>query len=226
MTRPGVVSVVIPLYNAAAYVEEAIESVLAQTHPEIELIVVDDGSTDGGGDVARRCAPDARVLTIENSGEGAARNTGAAEATGEYLSFLDSDDHWVPAKTEKQLAALAGDVDIVFGAQRPFRSPELAEGDHMYANEGAVLPATIFGTMLLRRETFTRVGQFSPTLRMGSFMDWLSRARELELRELMLTDVVLHRRLRPDSLSQQMRVHAGDYARVLKQALDRRREHG
>jgi len=89
------VSVVIPLYQKAAHVQRALESVLSQTYAKLEVIVVDDGSTDGGGEVVRRCK-DSRVklVTQKNCGAGAARNRGVAEASSLLVAFLDADDEW------------------------------------------------------------------------------------------------------------------------------------
>jgi GT2 family glycosyltransferase len=91
------IAAIIPLYNKEPYVSRAVESVLAQTFEDFELIVIDDGSTDGGPDIVRRYAdPRLRLIYQDNAGPGAARNRGIAEATARYVAFLDADDEWMP----------------------------------------------------------------------------------------------------------------------------------
>ena len=105
------VSVVIPAYNAARYLPEAVGSVVAQTHRDLEIIVVDDGSTDGSRELlaARATDPRLRYHYQENRGLPAARNAGIGLARGDFIAFLDADDVWLPGKLEKQLALLRAD---------------------------------------------------------------------------------------------------------------------
>jgi len=100
------VSVIVPTWNRAERLAGALESVLAQTRPADEVIVVDDGSTDGTPELLARRFPEVKALSIEHSGVSAARNHGIARARGEWLAFLDSDDLWHEEKLAAQLAAL------------------------------------------------------------------------------------------------------------------------
>ncbi|GIW55113.1 MAG: hypothetical protein KatS3mg082_1517 [Nitrospiraceae bacterium] len=100
------VSVVIPVYNARDVIGETIESVLAQTWTDREIVVVDDGSSDGSGDIVRSFGERVRYVRQENGGVARARNRGIAESTGEYVALLDHDDLWHPTKLDKQVAVL------------------------------------------------------------------------------------------------------------------------
>lgn len=102
------VSVVIPTYNGAKYVGEAVDSVLAQSFHDIEVLVIDDGSTDETESVISRFGPAARYIRQENGGVSVARNRGIQESTGRYVAFLDADDTWLPEKLDRQMAALTG----------------------------------------------------------------------------------------------------------------------
>jgi glycosyltransferase involved in cell wall biosynthesis len=101
------VSIIIPSYNSANYLAAAIDSVLAQTVTNLEVLVIDDGSTDGTEAVVRNYPAPVRYIRQENSGVSAARNRGMDESQGRYVAFLDADDTWLPHKLERQLAALA-----------------------------------------------------------------------------------------------------------------------
>lgn len=106
----SLVSVVIPTYNCSKYVGQALESVFAQSHSQLEIIVVDDGSTDNTCEVVRQFAGAARLYCLDHSGLPAVpRNYGISKSSGEYIAFLDGDDIWAPGKLDKQLAALESD---------------------------------------------------------------------------------------------------------------------
>jgi len=108
------VSIIIPTYNRASLLREALESVFAQTYQDFEVIVVDDGSTDGTGEILKDLLDKVRYIRQENLGCGAARNRGMEEAKGEYIAFLDSDDLWMDFKLELQVAILDKMSDVGF----------------------------------------------------------------------------------------------------------------
>ena len=114
-TTKQLVSVVIPAFNAGQYLEHAINSILAQSHSTLEVIIVNDGSTDNTGDVASSFTdPRVQIISKTNGGMSSARNAGVNKARGEFLAFLDADDYWLPHKLEKQLALLNSKADIGF----------------------------------------------------------------------------------------------------------------
>ena len=219
------ISVVMPVYNRAAYVAEAIESVLAQTRLADELIVVDDGSTDDSLEVIERYAgPRLHVVRQQNGGIGAARNRGLADATGELVAFLDSDDIWERDKLERQLRAIeeSDGLQLVFGHIVEFLSPDRAADLAGTLQIGTdPMPGLCATTLLLRREALRRIGSFDEKLRVGEFIEWMARANDLRLATRVLPEVVARRR-----------VHGGntvltrdntDYLRAIKATLDRRR---
>lgn len=220
------ISVMIGVYNGAAYLAEAIESVLGQTYRPLELIVVDDGSDDGSGDVAGRF-PEVHCVRQERGGNGAARNTAVRRATSDFFAFLDADDRFAPGKLERQMAALRADpeLDMVFGHVREFVSPEL--GDEVRRSIRAPapepLPWTAPNLMLIRRASFERVGPFSETLRVGVTVDWFARASEQGLRSLVLPEVVLERRLHTENNGLRERDSRSQYLQVIRDAMQRRR---
>lgn len=114
MTETVTVSVVIPAYNAAWCIRRAIDSVLAQSFRDFELIVVDDGSTDGTAAVLAGYGDAVRVVAQPNGGLSSARNAGIVAARGEYVAFLDADDWWLPAKLERQVAMMRSRPELVF----------------------------------------------------------------------------------------------------------------
>lgn len=123
------VSAVIPVYNAEAFIGEAVESLLAQTYPLREIVCVDDGSTDGTSDIlldlARASAGRVHILEGGHRGASAARNTGMADATGDYIQFLDADDFLLPDKIEQDVKRLADDrAAILFGSHVGYEGDE------------------------------------------------------------------------------------------------------
>jgi glycosyltransferase involved in cell wall biosynthesis len=220
------ISVMIGVYNGAPYLAEAIESVLAQDYRPLELIVVDDGSEDGSGDIARRY-PEVRCVSQERRGAGAARNAAVALASDDFFAFLDADDRFTPGKLTRQMDALAADpaLEAVFGHVREFVSPELQEEQQRLIRPPAPGPQpwTAPNLMLIRRAAFERVGPFSETLRIADTVDWFARAQDARLRSVVLPEVVLERRLHTQNSGLRERASRPEYLQVIRAALERRR---
>jgi glycosyltransferase involved in cell wall biosynthesis len=220
------VGVVIPVRDGEGYLAEALDSVLGQSHPPHDVVVVDDGSKDATMTVAERYAPRVRCVSQTAAGIGAARNRGADEVRGQLLAFLDGDDAWPADRLERQVEAFAESPrpDLVFGHIEQFVSPELdAAARAKLVCPARPQPALLANTMLLPRAVWERVGPFSTRAVRSEFLDWLLRAREHGLREVMLDATVLRRRLHAANHGRVKHDVAGEYALTLKRALDRRR---
>ena len=215
------ISVVIPAYNAAAFVGEAIASVRAQTLAPLELLVVDDASTDTTAEIAR-ASPGVRYLRQpENRGQAAALNRGVAETSGAYLAFLDADDLWRPRKLERQRAAFDADpsLDAVYGL-----AEERVIANAGTARDGRKLPAPLPSALLVGRAAFERVGGFDEQYRLGSVVDWYSRALASGLRFLPLEEVLYERRIHGANVGLTQAADRGAYLDVVRAALARRRQ--
>jgi len=229
MKETPLVSVIIPVYNYDRYLGEAIESVLNQTYQHLEVIVVDDGSTDRSGEVAKSFADRGVQYCYQaNAGIGPARNKGVEPAAGEFIAFLDADDRWPLQKIERQLKAFESDetLEMVFGQALQLQNgPEWEAGvrDYNKPSVPGMVPGMVPGTMLIKRDAFFRVGLFKGDLKVGEFIDWYARAVELKVRSLVLPELFLWRRIHDSNQGVRERQSVSDYARVLKAKLDRAR---
>jgi glycosyltransferase involved in cell wall biosynthesis len=222
---PPSISVIIPVYNAAPYLAEALRSVLAQTRSANEIIVVDDGSTDDSAAVAQGFVPQVKLIQQANLGAAAARNSGVRLAQGDLLAFLDADDLWFPDKLALQWEALHGEPypQMVFGMVEQFRSPD-APSDIRFAGDGQVMAGLHVGAMLIQTEAFHQVGLFRTDLSVGEFIDWYSRASGQGLRSLTLPQIVMRRRLHQNNMMRHAQNVPGDYLNILRDGLRRRRK--
>jgi len=223
----SLVSVVMPVFDGARHLAEAIEGVLAQTYRPIELIVVDDGSSDNSAEIARRYAPSVRLLTQMHEGCGSARNRGATAARGAYLAFCDADDRYPPDRLRRQLAALnsSPDLDAVFGEIREFLSPDLGEDVTRQLRAPIERRSTrMMITILLRTDSFRRVGPFGNDYGRGLELDWLARADDAGIRIEACDGIVTYRRLHDASTGFRQRGEENDYVRAARSAIARRRQ--
>jgi glycosyltransferase involved in cell wall biosynthesis len=213
------VSVIIPVHNGERYLGETLASVLGQDIAPAEIIVVDDGSTDGSVAVAKSFAGPLRCISQPRSGPAAARNRGVAEATQAMLAFNDADDLWPQDRLARQFAHLHDhpELEMVLGQVDQFISPELV-GDESLRKVKLLprMPGFLVGAMLIREEAWLRLGPFDETLRAGEFVAWFLSAMEKDLHYAVIDDLVLSRRLHGVDMMAHNRDAQSDYLKIVR----------
>jgi glycosyltransferase involved in cell wall biosynthesis len=224
---PALISVIIPVRNCEQYLGEAIRSILAQAHRPVEIIVVDDGSTDGTAQVAQSFGPPVVCVAHDRHNTAAARNRGVELAQGEFLAFLDADDVWSDNKLSLQLSALEAhlELDAVFGLVENFISPDLDEAARKRLRcPPERMAGLTAGAMLIRRGAFERLGYFDPQWQIVEVVDWCVRAIEKGMSYQVLPELVMRRRLHATNKTTRQREEQIEYVRMAKAALERRRQ--
>ncbi len=229
MTSTPLVSVIIPVYNGTNYLAEAVASVFAQTYQNIELIVVDDGSTDGTWELVQSFVDRVRAIRKENGGVATALNRGIEAAHGKYIAWLSHDDLFLPGKLERQVQALQRDanaracytdfreVDPHGATLKTVSTPSL---------DRIALRRFLFGwmfisgsTMLIDRECFDRLGGFREDLRYTQDAEmWLRILGTWDI--VRIPEVLGLRRTHPDQGSREHVPHAIETQRMLGEVFD------
>jgi glycosyltransferase involved in cell wall biosynthesis len=223
------ITVVIPVYNGARYLAESVDSVRRQSCPPGRIILVDDGSTDETPEISTALSrdglqPPVHAVHQENGGPAAALNRGAALAESALIAFQSADDIWMPAKIEWQMRALDEGADLVFGYMQNFISPELdAPTADTLQCPPEPMPGHNAATLLMSLDTFRKVGPLDERFRIGEFIEWYGRAKDLGLKSVTIPEVVTMRRLHGKNHSLSRKTEAIGYAHVIKAMLDRRR---
>jgi len=215
------VSVVIPVFNGERFLREAVQSVLSQKHSPLEVIIVDDGSTDGTENVARGLPTPVRYLHQTNQGPAAARNRGIEQAQGSLIAFADADDLWPPDKLELQLPCLITDpaIEIVIG-----RIQQVLLGQTQAEEFGEPAFSVNLGSAVIRKSVFERVGLFDETMRYSEDVDWFMRAREGGAAIMSIDAVTLFYRQHEENMTRGKSTSELNVLKALKRSLDRRRE--
>mgnify|MGYP002641625707 CR=1 FL=1 len=217
MTAP-LISVIIPTYNSAPYLSEALDSVLAQTHTCIEVLVIDDGSTDNTAAVMADYTDRTVYIRQVRAGPSRARNRGIAEAKGAYTAFLDADDTWLPSKLEKQLSILQREpeVGLIYSRSVDFRD-QTGEELRVYPKEmhsgmlfDLLLEAPLFGlpSVVVRTRVLKELGGFDEGLRTAEDTHlYLRIARNHKI--IGVPDILVRRRIHDRNLSSRVDVDIG-----------------
>lgn len=237
---PPTISAVIPTFNRAKLLAEAVDSALQQTHPPDEIIVVDDGSTDNTEQVVAQYGGRLRYIRQENSGPAGARNHGIRVASGDFIAFLDSDDLWVKDRLERQLKALAQHpgLDFLFGleakfsAERQFAACEIKErdvlailnaADCVVPNPFALLLKENFvptSSVLVRRTCLATVGEMDASVVPAEDYDCWLRLALHGFRFGFVNAILCKRRLHQGNLVNQWVTLAASAAKVLSRYRD------
>jgi glycosyltransferase involved in cell wall biosynthesis len=222
------VSVVMPAYNAQEFLAEAIESVERQAYEPLEVILVDDGSTDNTARVVSAFGERVHYFLQAHRGVAAARNMGLRLAKGELIAFLDADDLWPEQalRLELEILAKAQEVDAVMGLVQYVRISIDSSGQGIWQEIAEPTLSCNLGTALFRRCVFERVGHFDETLEQSEDLDWFMRLREHGVTIQVMNRVTLLYRIHTQNISRDRSVRLKLMMRALKQSLDRRRGKG
>jgi GT2 family glycosyltransferase len=214
------ISVVLPIHNGSAFICEAVESVVAQGYPEIEIIIVDDGSTDDLNFALLRISHPFRLIRQPQCGPSAARNSGIHKARHDWIAFLDADDIW-PAGSLNSLArdlALHEHAGVVRGSAVTFRN-DFETGAHVNAYHPRENYPFYIGGGLYRRSAFDVVGFFDETLHYAEDTDWYWRAAEQSLPVINVADVVLKVRMHDHNMTSDEAAAKRGYVQALKRRI-------
>lgn len=221
------VSVIIPAYNGSKLITDAIDSVLTQDYDPIEIIVINDSSTDNTVEVVSNYGE--KVTLINHShqqGASAARNTGIHIAQGYYIAPLDHDDIYTPDAIRLRVEALENnpEIKIVFGHEKYFYDDHIDETlkqnlEKRYGNK--TIPGELIGTLLMRRDDMLAVGHFITDIDHHDFLVWYGKAKDMGYKSMMLDKVITHRRIHNNNTSL---TNKHVLLNSLKMLLDRRRQ--
>jgi glycosyltransferase involved in cell wall biosynthesis len=220
MHRP-LVSVIIPVYNGQQYLAAAIDSVLEQDYRPLEIIVVDDGSTDESARIAQSYS-EVLYLYQANGGAAAARNTGIAAAHGEIIAFLDHDDLWTPNKLQVHVTYLLEHPEVAFTVST--QSIYIEDGFERPAwlrAEDVGYPQPLLSALVLHKETLERVGQFDTTFKVAEDTEWLMRATDAGYPMTVLPETVVLRRIHATNLTSK---YQAEQKRTMLRALQKSAE--
>jgi len=224
-THAPLVSVIVPVHNGERTLQQALESVFAQTYKRVEIIIVDDGSTDGTARLVAGLADRVSYFFLPHSGAAAARNLGIRESKGEFIAFIDADDLWVDGKLAAQMRCFEAfpQVEIVQGLVKRIRLDESAHSGERGVGESPIVFSNL-GAMVVRRSVFERIGYLDEALRYNEDTDFWLRALEAGMVVLVQRKLALLYRLHGRSLTAGADAQTLGIAGVIRRSMLRRRQ--
>lgn len=226
----SLITCIIPAYNAAQYLAAAVESARAQDYAPVEIVLVDDGSSDATPAIAKRFGDALVYLRQDNQGPVVARNRGLDAAKGAYVAFLDADDLWRSDKLTRQMDCFQArpDLDLCLSSMQNFSGPAPDMPVDRSANDtlSEPLPAGLQGAFI-RRALFERIGRFDTGLAHKDGVDWLVRATESGALVETIPTVTLYRRVHDTNRSRDRdRADHDELLKIAKASLERQRKAG
>jgi glycosyltransferase involved in cell wall biosynthesis len=222
------VSVILPVYNGEEFLVDAIASIQQQDYRPLEIILVDDGSTDQTARIAVDFQADVHYVYQSNSGPASARNRGLTLAQGHFVAFLDADDLWPTNKLRFQIDFLNAHPQVEIALGR-VQCMHLMRTNHSKPEFKPFRePAVIFnvGAAVIRKSVFNRVGYFDESMRYSEDVDWFMRVRESDIPLVILDDVGLFYRIHEHNMTLNREISMFTFKTALKKSIDRRREQG
>jgi len=225
----NLISVILPVFNAEKYVGEAIKSVLSQTYKNLELICINDNSTDRSLALLESFGDEIIVINNkDNCGTSESRNKGIRRAKGEFLAFIDNDDIWEKNKLDVQMIHFNNnpDLDVSFSYMKCFLSPELREElKNLRYCPLRPIPGYIPSTIVVKRTSFDQVGYFDSRWKNGESVDWLFKAKEAGLNFGIVDDVLVKRRIHETNKGAlASSTTKSEYLKIIRESLARRRK--
>ena len=218
------VSVIVPVYNGERYLDSALKSIFRQHYRPIEVIVVDDGSTDRSAEIAQSYE-EVHYIYQSNKGPAIARNTGLDAAQGEFIAFLDADDLWLPHKLSVQVQYLidhpqdGGTVCMIHS----FVDKESTFGLQIKKNPLEREKVSLI-SLVARKTVFKKVGGFDKSYPVADDFDWITRSKDAGISIVILPEVLMHKRVHDRNLSHQTKARRENLLRMLKASIDRKRK--
>jgi len=221
--RP-LVSVIVPVFNGENFIKNAVENILSQQYPALEIIIVNDGSTDGTEAIINQISVDIRYFTQSNSGPAAARNKGIRDASGELIAFLDVDDLWPENNLNIMVDEMLRNPDMeVIRGYAQLMEINNASGCYEYVRNPKESFPDYIGAAIYRKSAFDKVGLFDTMLRFGEDSDWFRRAREIKLNMKRLEETSLYVRRHGGNMTEGRNMLELNVMKVFKKSLERRR---
>lgn len=223
------VSCIVPVFNGERFLAEAIGSILGQTYRNLEVIVVDDGSTDDTASIVAGFGDSVRYIRQANAGPATARNRGIRDAHGDFIAFLDADDLWHEDKLEQQLARFRVRPELAYSVtliqnfwEEEVRDEATRFKDHPRSRP---VPGYVTQTLLVRREWLDSTAGLDASMAHGDAADWFQRADAAGAVGEVLQEVLTRRRLHSKNRSRLLASSSTEeFLRVLKARIDQRRE--